>query len=244
MFSKLANFMRVVETIATGVRHCSTSSPLRHLAKNAEHGSTSGVFSKIQMPVVPPRPPPSAGKEPKSSWARGLALVGNVMFFGGIGVGGYFGYYTYMYDPDEVRKIIEDREAKSFPGSGIWCAVMDYYLEQRVYLNGEIDRFSKPRQDNLLPDQMHPHRKTLVLDLDELLVHSDWTRERGWKVLKRPGLETFIKVIIPSILCGLVCYCYLCVCQAMFASLDDEASKIKCPLSIGQTPFCSNNQLW
>ena len=35
--------------------------------------------------------------------------------------------------------------------------------------------------------------RTLVLDLDDLLVHSDWTRGRGWRTFKRPGAEDFLK---------------------------------------------------
>lgn len=37
------------------------------------------------------------------------------------------------------------------------------------------------------------HVQTLVLDLDDLLVHSHWTRGRGWRTFKRPGVEDFIK---------------------------------------------------
>ena len=36
-----------------------------------------------------------------------------------------------------------------------------------------------------------PH--TLVLDLDECLIKSDWRRERGWRTFKRPGAGDFIK---------------------------------------------------
>lgn len=39
----------------------------------------------------------------------------------------------------------------------------------------------------------HRHVRTLVLDLDDLLVHSDWTRGRGWRTFKRPGAEDFLK---------------------------------------------------
>lgn len=35
--------------------------------------------------------------------------------------------------------------------------------------------------------------KTLVLDLDDVLVHSSWTRQRGWRSFKRPGVEDFLK---------------------------------------------------
>jgi hypothetical protein len=27
----------------------------------------------------------------------------------------------------------------------------------------------------------------------QLLVHSDWTRERGWRVFKRPGVDIFLQ---------------------------------------------------
>lgn len=35
--------------------------------------------------------------------------------------------------------------------------------------------------------------RTLVLDLDNLLVHSDWSRKRGWRTFKRPGAEDFLR---------------------------------------------------
>lgn len=31
--------------------------------------------------------------------------------------------------------------------------------------------------------------KTLVLDLDDVLVHKEWTRQMGWKIFKRPGVQ-------------------------------------------------------
>lgn len=31
--------------------------------------------------------------------------------------------------------------------------------------------------------------KTLVLDLDDLLVHKEWTRQTGWQIFKRPGVQ-------------------------------------------------------
>lgn len=32
----------------------------------------------------------------------------------------------------------------------------------------------------------------MVLDLDELLIHSEWTRSNGWRIAKRPGLDYFL----------------------------------------------------
>lgn len=33
---------------------------------------------------------------------------------------------------------------------------------------------------------------TLVLDLDEVLVWKEWTRQRGWSIYKRPGVQEFL----------------------------------------------------
>ncbi|KAI3969495.1 hypothetical protein MKX01_020056 [Papaver californicum] len=55
--------------------------------------------------------------------------------------------------------------------------------------------FTEPSSEKLLPD-LPPHEKhifTLVLDLNETLVYSDWTRERGWKTFKRPGVDAFLQ---------------------------------------------------
>ncbi|GJQ13790.1 hypothetical protein GpartN1_g5581.t1 [Galdieria partita] len=36
-------------------------------------------------------------------------------------------------------------------------------------------------------------RRTLVLDLDETLIYSQWKASEGWKTLVRPGVETFLE---------------------------------------------------
>ncbi|PHU12946.1 Mitochondrial import inner membrane translocase subunit TIM50 [Capsicum chinense] len=55
--------------------------------------------------------------------------------------------------------------------------------------------YSEPSSDKLLLD-LHPleqHVFTIVLDLSETLVYSDWKRERGWRTFKRPGVEAFLE---------------------------------------------------
>jgi hypothetical protein len=60
-------------------------------------------------------------------------------------------------------------------------------------------RHVEPPTDALLPD-MHPYHKlhnlrTLVLDLDDVLVTSTWSRGVGWKTFKRPGASDFLDVL-------------------------------------------------
>lgn len=57
---------------------------------------------------------------------------------------------------------------------------MEWYVEKRREVERELKKYADPPSDKLLPD-LPPHArhiKTLVLDLDNLLVHSDWTRQR------------------------------------------------------------------
>ena len=52
------------------------------------------------------------------------------------------------------------------------------------------------RNDDFIPlAAHHRHVRTLVLDLDDTLIHSDWTRGRGWRTFKRPGAEDFLRQV-------------------------------------------------
>jgi len=79
--------------------------------------------------------------------------------------------------------------------SQVWASLLGWYVEKRRYVESEFKKYAEPPSDRLLPD-LPPHArhiKTLVLDLDDLLVHSDWTRGRGWRTFKRPGADEFIR---------------------------------------------------
>lgn len=57
------------------------------------------------------------------------------------------------------------------------------------------DYFSKPAFKHLLPDPLPPpHQRpyTLLVDLEDLLVHSEWDRQHGWRTAKRPGVDYFL----------------------------------------------------
>jgi mitochondrial import inner membrane translocase subunit TIM50 len=63
---------------------------------------------------------------------------------------------------------------------------------------GDITRYYKdPAFEKLLPDDDPQLRQpyTLVLSLEDLLVHSEWTREHGWRVAKRPGVDYFLRYL-------------------------------------------------
>lgn len=128
---------------------------------------------------------------------RVFSALGNALFYGAVGAAGFVGYYHYNYSTEQLEHMVAETERaeNKFIGSDIWTQVLGYYVEKRKYLEGEMKKYADPPSDRLLPD-LPPHArhvKTLVLDLDNVLIHSDWTRGRGWRTFKRPGADEFIK---------------------------------------------------
>lgn len=105
----------------------------------------------------------------------------------------------YAYDLPEVHKYTKDMEERADAEGGFTdvnlLPLVKKYLELREYIDERYRYYADPSPNSFLPD-FHPNQqvpRTLVLDLDELLVYSDWTRELGWKTFKRPGAEIFLQ---------------------------------------------------
>ncbi|KAJ6751800.1 hypothetical protein OIU85_002235 [Salix viminalis] len=72
---------------------------------------------------------------------------------------------------------------------------VELYLDMRRLLEEHVKGFTEPASEKLLPD-LHPaeqHVFTLVLDLNETIIYSDWKRDRGWRTFKRPGVDDFLQ---------------------------------------------------
>ena len=164
-------------------------------------GKKSDAFTRLDgMPVPTPEissQTQAAAAAPSKPLRRALRLLSNVLFFGSLAVGGAVGCFTYFNDQRSIRQWIDEEGKKEGFLHAAWCEMLEYYLQKRAYVEGEIRSFAVPRQDRLLPDLPHPGIKTLVLDLDEVLVYSEWTRLSGWKVLKRPAVQEFLRELIP-----------------------------------------------
>ncbi|KAF7721303.1 mitochondrial inner membrane protein required for protein import [Apophysomyces ossiformis] len=58
-----------------------------------------------------------------------------------------------------------------------------------------VKKIYDPMWEKLLPDPVEgPFRRpyTLVINLDDTLIHSTWDREHGWRHAKRPGVDFFL----------------------------------------------------
>ncbi|KAI0409931.1 NIF-domain-containing protein [Xylaria palmicola] len=57
--------------------------------------------------------------------------------------------------------------------------------------------YREPAFEKLLPDPhpMFERPYTLCISLEDMLVHSEWSREHGWRVAKRPGIDYFLRYL-------------------------------------------------
>ncbi|XP_031115278.1 mitochondrial import inner membrane translocase subunit TIM50-like [Ipomoea triloba] len=153
--------------------------------------------------------PPAAGAESKPwnflMYALAAAITGGAATAG---------YATYAYSLDEVEQktkalraaanytVGDDAPASEKFQSRLYSSVMtvpaklvEFYLDMRQLTEEHVRGYTEPTSDKLLPD-LHPmeqHVFTIVLDLNETLIYSDWKRDRGWATLKRPGVDAFLE---------------------------------------------------
>jgi mitochondrial import inner membrane translocase subunit TIM50 len=57
--------------------------------------------------------------------------------------------------------------------------------------------YQEPAFEKLLPDPDPSFARpyTLCISLEDMLVHSEWSRDHGWRVAKRPGVDYFLRYL-------------------------------------------------
>ena len=91
----------------------------------------------------------------------------------------------------------EEERANPEAPSGWGLGLM--YNRARARVNSQMGYYTEPVFLKLLPDksvlgdQVPP--LTLVLSLEDLLVHSEWTTKTGWRTAKRPGVDYFLRYL-------------------------------------------------
>lgn len=61
--------------------------------------------------------------------------------------------------------------------------------------SGQMGYYTEPTFPKLLPDMDPAPPLTLVLSLEDLLVHSEWSTKHGWRTAKRPGVDYFLRYL-------------------------------------------------
>ena len=157
----------------------------------------------------PPPPPPPFGEDPHSRVLPGhgrgadelpksayissadrkrerFARLSFTIFFLTLGTGAL--YFSRDWDKEEeAKKHAEDAPNGYTPG---------FMLKRiRARINEITNYYEEPVFDKLLPDPLPAEYQapyTLVLGLEDLLIHTEWDKTHGWRSAKRPGLDYFL----------------------------------------------------
>lgn len=89
----------------------------------------------------------------------------------------------------------ESEDAKLKEGIPNGYALDSIWKRFNARFNSIFTYFQEPPFPDLLPDSPpEPYKRplTLVLTLEDLLIHSEWTQKGGWKTAKRPGVDYFL----------------------------------------------------
>jgi import inner membrane translocase subunit TIM50 len=73
------------------------------------------------------------------------------------------------------------------------------YARAVARINGQKAYYTEPTFQKLLPDKDKipggVPELTLVLSLEDLLLHSEWSTKHGYRLAKRPGLDYFLRYL-------------------------------------------------
>ena len=140
-----------------------------------------------------------APDEERSLTRRVVGYVANFIVLATLGGGALATFASYRYTISELEEELEKAKSKQDSSgtglSGMWVRGLARYLEIRKGAELKMKEFTDPTYHRLLPDmapELKGRIKTLVLDLEDVLIHKEWTRQKGWTIYKRPGVQDFI----------------------------------------------------
>ena len=100
------------------------------------------------------------------------------------------GYFGRPYEKGEgVPSGVEPADLEGWSPGAVFTRI-------KSRMTGSVEYYTEPTSRKLLPEmpgQQIPY--TLVLSLEDLLIHSEWSREHGWRTAKRPGVDYFLRYL-------------------------------------------------
>jgi len=109
-------------------------------------------------------------------------------------------YLGVRHTTSECQSWVDAHRDAPGPLAAAARALGDAYCRARASVDETIATYSDPVSDKLLPplDVLYPPHivplvRTLALDLEDTIVHSEYRRDRGWLTFKRPGVEELLK---------------------------------------------------
>lgn len=116
----------------------------------------------------------------------------NHMFLAALATGVAGGaYFTRPFGADEEVPAGLDPELASGWGPS------KMYARVRARTGNQLGYYTEPSFPKLLPTVPESQRQpfTLVLSLEDLMIHTTWDRKNGYRTAKRPGIDYFIRYL-------------------------------------------------
>ena len=90
-----------------------------------------------------------------------------------------------------------EEQERAHPDAPSGWGLRLFWNRARARYHNQLDYYNEPAFPKLLPnvDPAWERPYTLVLSLEDLLIHSEWTREHGWRMAKRPGVDYFLRYL-------------------------------------------------
>jgi import inner membrane translocase subunit TIM50 len=133
-----------------------------------------------------------SGSDYETSLDRRRAKTFNYMYLAALaaGVGGGL-YFTRPFGADEEVPVGLDPELASGWGP------TSMYSRVRARMGHQLGYYTEPSFPKLLPTVPENQRQpfTLVLSLEDLMIHTTWDRKNGYRTAKRPGIDYFIRYL-------------------------------------------------
>ncbi|MCJ1445054.1 MAG: mitochondrial inner membrane protein required for protein import [Stictis urceolatum] len=142
--------------------------------------ASSGGRGERRMPASAYETSADRRRNKLMSWmlaAMGLGVATGVVYFG--------------------RDWDNEEEARAHPEASSGWGFGKFYDRIMARMGTTLDYYNEPAFPKLLPDPdpVWERPYTLVLSLEDLLVHSEWSREHGWRMAKRPGVDYFLRYL-------------------------------------------------
>ncbi|KXX80067.1 Mitochondrial import inner membrane translocase subunit tim50 [Madurella mycetomatis] len=174
--SKLPDLTQGIPSTLEYERAGATNRSSLAAVEEEEATSSGGGRAKGELPASAYVSSSERRRQKLAIWA--FALTG-VFTVGGIA------YLGRDWDEEELSK------NPDVPNG--WSITL-WWKRAMARLGDTVTYYQEPAFEKLLPDPDPSFERpyTLCISLEDMLVHSEWSREHGWRVAKRPGVDYFL----------------------------------------------------
>lgn len=175
----LSKLPDLTQGIPSTLEYETTGATNRESLATVDEGASGGGRGKGELPASAYISSSEKRRQKLANYmfaAMGLSIVGGTIYLG-----------RDWDEPDQKRH----PDVPNGWGLGLW------WNRVTTRLGETMSYYQEPAFEKLLPDPDPSFERpyTLCISLEDLLVHSEWSREHGWRVAKRPGVDYFLRYL-------------------------------------------------